>query len=76
MVPASAGAGPNGGSAAPGGSVYFVSPTGVDSNPGTESLPWATLDQAADSLYPGDLVYVRGGILYGAEFDPRPFRHR
>jgi len=47
---------------------YYVSPTGSDSNPGTEAAPFATLEKARDvvrtinSSMTGDiLVYLRGG---------------
>jgi hypothetical protein len=44
------------------GSIFYVSTTGNDSNPGTLSSPWKTIQKAANSLSPGDTVYVRGGI--------------
>jgi hypothetical protein len=40
---------------------YYVAPQGDDTNPGTESAPWATLQKAADTAVPGSTVYVRGG---------------
>jgi len=43
---------------------YYVSPSGNDSNPGTFSLPWKTINKAARSIIPGDIVYIRGGIYY------------
>jgi hypothetical protein len=43
--------------------VYYVAPTGNDSNPGTESQPWQTIQKAADSLVAGDTVYVRAGTF-------------
>jgi len=33
-----------------------------DGNPGTASLPWATIQKAADTVNPGDTVYVVDGI--------------
>ncbi len=42
--------------------VFFVAPGGSDSNPGTESAPWATLNHAARVLTAGQIVYVRGGV--------------
>lgn len=40
---------------------YFVSPSGNDANPGTETLPWKTIGKAAGRVLPGDKVYLRGG---------------
>jgi hypothetical protein len=44
------------------GTTYYVSTLGRDSNPGTFSKPWKTIQHAADSVHPGDTVYVRGGV--------------
>ena len=41
---------------------YYVATTGNDSNPGTESAPWRTIQHAADTVHAGSTVYVRGGI--------------
>jgi len=44
---------------------YYVSTTGSDSNPGTQALPWKTLQHAADSLVLGSggaIVHVASGI--------------
>ncbi len=43
---------------------YFVAGNGNDNQPGSEAQPWRTIQKAADSLKPGDTVFVRGGI-YG-----------
>jgi hypothetical protein len=40
---------------------YFVSPTGSDTNPGTEVRPWRTIRQSLTRLRPGQRLYVRGG---------------
>jgi hypothetical protein len=40
---------------------FYVSKQGSDSNPGTFSLPWKTIRKAANSVKPGDIVYIRGG---------------
>jgi hypothetical protein len=40
---------------------YYVSPTGSDTNPGTISQPFATLQEAHDIANPGDTIYMRGG---------------
>jgi hypothetical protein len=46
----------------PSGTTYYVSTSGSDSNPGTFSKPWKTIQHAADSVHAGDTVYVRGGV--------------
>jgi hypothetical protein len=43
------------------GSMYYVSPSGNDLDPGTEALPWRTIQKAADSLKAGDSVTVLAG---------------
>lgn len=43
------------------GTTYYVSPTGSDSNPGTEAQPWRTIQKAADTLVAGDTVCVKAG---------------
>ena len=40
---------------------YFVSPSGSDSAPGTESQPFATVSHAVEQLQPGDTLTIRGG---------------
>ena len=45
----------------PGGMVYYVSPTGSNSNPGTITQPWQTMIKAFRSLRAGDTLYMRGG---------------
>src|SRR5262249_56162761 len=40
---------------------FFVSPTGSDSNNGSASAPWATLQHAADSVRSGATVLVADG---------------
>ena len=40
---------------------YYVSTAGTNSNPGTISQPFLTLQKAANVLVAGDTVYVRGG---------------
>ena len=43
------------------GGVYFVATHGDDANPGTEAKPWKTIQQAADTMLPGDAVTVLEG---------------
>jgi hypothetical protein len=40
---------------------YHVSPSGNDSNPGTLSSPWITVQHAADSVSSGDTVIIHTG---------------
>lgn len=44
-----------------GWNTYYVSPSGDDSNPGTQERPLATVESAAASVAPGDTIYLRGG---------------
>jgi len=49
------------------GKTYYVSqcnPKASDTNPGTKSAPWKTLNRAggAKELKPGDTVYIKGGV--------------
>ncbi|WP_438348663.1 choice-of-anchor Q domain-containing protein [Paenibacillus sp. FA6] len=41
--------------------IYYVSTAGDDNNPGTLTSPWRTIQKAANTLLPGNTVYVRGG---------------
>jgi hypothetical protein len=40
----------------------YVATTGDDSNPGTQTAPWRTVQHAADSVHAGSTVNVRGGV--------------
>jgi parallel beta-helix repeat protein len=47
------------------GQVFHVAnehPRASDGNPGTEDLPWATVQRAAEALRPGDTVIVHRGL--------------
>jgi parallel beta-helix repeat protein len=48
--------------ATPLGPAFYVSPTGNDSNPGTESLPWKTLSKAASMATANTTVFIKQGI--------------
>ncbi len=48
--------------AAPQAAIYYVSTAGSDTNPGTKAAPWGTVQHAADTIAPGDTVYLRGGV--------------
>jgi len=41
---------------------FYVSTTGDDSNPGTQSAPWRTVQHAVDTARAGSTVNVRGGV--------------
>jgi parallel beta-helix repeat protein len=41
---------------------FYVATNGSDSNPGTITQPFATINHASKSARAGDTVYVRGGI--------------
>jgi len=41
--------------------IYYVAKNGSDSNPGSESQPWLTIQKAADTMVAGDTVYVKAG---------------
>ena len=43
-------------------SSFYVSTTGDDSNPGTQTAPWRTVQHAADTVRAGSTVNVRGGV--------------
>jgi hypothetical protein len=42
--------------------LFYIAKNGNDSNPGTEALPWLTLQKAADTLTAGQKVYVKEGV--------------
>jgi hypothetical protein len=46
--------------------IWTVSPTGSDSNSGTEAAPFLTIQKAADVVNPGDTVIVEDGVYSGA----------
>jgi hypothetical protein len=46
-------------------STYYVSPTGSDSNSGSQSYPFATIQHANSVVAPGDTVVVADGTYYG-----------
>ncbi|MFH1261970.1 MAG: right-handed parallel beta-helix repeat-containing protein [Pseudomonadota bacterium] len=45
---------------------YYVSTSGSDSNSGTESLPFKTIQKGVNVAVAGDSVYVRGGTYHEA----------
>ncbi len=38
---------------------YYVAPGGSDGWPGSASQPWATIQHAAETLGPGDTVFIK-----------------
>lgn len=49
---------------------YYVGPGGIDTNPGTLSEPFKTIEGASKILGPGDTCYIREGI-YKETLTPR-----
>ena len=45
----------------PASGMYYVAPYGDDTNPGTIDMPWRTMRKPANTLQPGETVFVRGG---------------
>lgn len=44
---------------------YYVATNGSDSNSGTLSAPWQTIQKAVQTVFAGDTIYVRGGEYDG-----------
>jgi len=44
-----------------GATTYYVSPSGSDSNPGTQVSPWLTIQKAANMMVAGDTAIVTDG---------------
>ena len=55
-----------------GATIYYVAPSGDDSNPGTQSEPFLTIQKAANVVNAGDSVIVKDGI-YTDTLAPRNF---
>jgi len=49
---------------------YFVSTSGNDNNPGTRTLPWRTIQKAANTLVAGKTVFIMPGT-YKEKFSPK-----
>src|SRR4030042_1234212 len=41
--------------------IYYVASNGNNDNPGTDLLPWLTIQKAADTMVAGDMVYIKAG---------------
>src|SRR5271157_2578657 len=50
---------------------YYVSPTGSDSSPGTESQPFATVQNGVNQLLAGDTLILRAGNYHESVTVPR-----
>ena len=46
------------------GATYYVAPNGSDSNPGTLTSPFFTLNKAWTVVAAGDIIYMRGGTYH------------
>jgi hypothetical protein len=53
------------------GAIFYVSPSGSDSNPGTQASPWRTMTKAADTLKAGETAIVMDGTYTEGSFDFR-----
>ncbi len=49
--------------------IYYVSPTGLDSQPGTQSLPFRQIRKALTKVQPGELILVADGNYQGFDID-------
>ncbi|MFT4758505.1 MAG: hypothetical protein ACI9XO_000094 [Paraglaciecola sp.] len=43
---------------------FYITTAGNDSNSGSEAQPWATLQHAANTLLPGQTVYIKTGTYF------------
>lgn len=50
-----------GATAATNAATYHVAPSGSDSNPGSQSRPWKTIQKAAETMVAGDTVLIHSG---------------
>jgi parallel beta-helix repeat protein len=48
---------------------YYVDTSGADTNDGSATTPWRTLQHAVDSVAPGDTILVRSGIYEGMRIE-------
>jgi len=55
----------------PEAATYYVSSSGSDTNPGTQALPWQTLDKVNSmSFQPGDSILFKRGDIWNGELSP------
>src|SRR5258708_16335020 len=44
---------------------YYISPSGSDTNPGTQALPWQTINKVNSTTFtPGDEILFQGGQTF------------
>lgn len=44
---------------------FYVATTGFDTNPGSQALPWRTIQHAVNTIAPGDTIIVQPGSYAG-----------
>ncbi len=49
------------------GTTYYVATDGLDTNPGTEAQPWASLQYGVEHIQGGDTLVVKEGLYYEAD---------
>ena len=54
------------------GSTFYVSKTGNDTNSGSFTAPWLTIQHAANSVTAGATVYVESGVYNESVNFPHP----
>src|SRR5213080_1314689 len=65
-----------------GAATYFASPGGADRNPGSQMLPWRTLQAGKKVLKPGDTLLIAdgqnpGGVIQRTSGEPgRPITYK
>jgi hypothetical protein len=45
-----------------GGNIFYVAKNGSDNNSGSQTQPWLTIQKAANTLKPGQKVYIKEGV--------------
>ncbi|GAB62034.1 hypothetical protein KSU1_C0438 [Candidatus Jettenia caeni] len=48
---------------------YYVATNGNDSNSGSLSNPWKTIEKSIEKLQPGDTLYLRSGTYYESQIE-------
>jgi hypothetical protein len=52
-----------------GGNTYYLSPSGSDSNSGSETQPWKTFGHASETLQPGDTLIIKDGTYILSDYN-------
>ncbi|MBW2990820.1 DUF1565 domain-containing protein [Candidatus Woesearchaeota archaeon] len=55
----------------PSGNVYYVATYGDDNNPGTEALPFRTVQKAINSVNANDTIFIKSGTYDLTGFSPK-----